>query len=221
MELNFLSFPALLTFILFFITALKLKTVSKYSSQNLPPGPPKIPFLGNIHNLVGSLPHRKLRDLAQKYGSLMHLKLGELSVMEVMEIASGFCLADIFPSLTWLHVMSGERQRMGKAHEKIDKMLEDIIGAHKASRVRKEKSDGEEEEEEEEEGEEDLVNVLLRVQEQDALAFPLTTENVKAIVMTIILRHGLANTVPDLHRKAACEEYARINARKCDFRQYE
>ncbi|XP_057725543.1 cytochrome P450 71D10-like [Arachis stenosperma] len=32
-----------------------------------------------MHNLVGSMPHECLRNLASKYGPLMHLKLGEVS----------------------------------------------------------------------------------------------------------------------------------------------
>ncbi|KAK6934723.1 Cytochrome P450 [Dillenia turbinata] len=305
MEISLLSFPTLITILLLLFTALILGTKFRISNQNLPPGPPKLPILGNIHHLAGSLPHQRLRDLANKYGDLMHLQLGEVStiivsspetakqimqthdvifaqrpkslagailtynhrdislapydaywrhlrkictselfsakrvqsfrfireeevskmiesisakagevinlsemifaltsfivcraafgeqckdqrefisaVKEAVEVTGGFSVADTFPSLRWLHVLSGERPKIERLHKRVDMMLEAIIGVHKASRVGKEICDGE--------AEEDLVDVLLRIQEQSGLDLPLTTEHVKAVIWPVETSH--------------------------------
>ncbi|KAL5803907.1 hypothetical protein ACOSQ3_030707 [Xanthoceras sorbifolium] len=76
------SFTILLTFLVFVFMVMKLRKTSKTSHQltsNLPPGPWKLPLIGNMHLLVGCLPHHCLTDLAKKFGPLMHLQLGEIS----------------------------------------------------------------------------------------------------------------------------------------------
>ncbi|CAI9108611.1 OLC1v1008257C1 [Oldenlandia corymbosa var. corymbosa] len=80
---------ALSSWIPFFLllAVLSLNFVKKWSKKrssdhemrnNLPPGPPKLPIIGNMHQLMGSLPHHSLKSLAEKHGDLMHLMLGEI-----------------------------------------------------------------------------------------------------------------------------------------------
>ncbi|GMY30999.1 cytochrome P450 71D11-like [Fagus crenata] len=85
MELHVFSFPFLFTFLLFIFMVVKIgkRFKTNHSTLNLPPGPWKLPIIGNIHQFVGSLPHRALRDMASKHGPLMHLQLGEVSTIVV------------------------------------------------------------------------------------------------------------------------------------------
>ncbi|XP_054819081.1 desmethyl-deoxy-podophyllotoxin synthase-like [Prosopis cineraria] len=93
MGLQFLFFPSFCTplmssllFIVSLITILFRTSNRTQKNLNLPPGPRMLPFLGSMHHLlIGSenQPNITLRNLAQKYGPLMHLKLGERSTIVV------------------------------------------------------------------------------------------------------------------------------------------
>ena len=50
------------------------KKMDERSSKNLPPSPPKLPIIGNLHQL-GVLPHQSMWQLSKKYGSVTLLKL--------------------------------------------------------------------------------------------------------------------------------------------------
>ncbi|KAK8987043.1 hypothetical protein V6N11_055360 [Hibiscus sabdariffa] len=71
---NLSTNPLFLSLILLLSLFIWLK-LAKGRDPNLPPSPPKLPIIGNIHQL-GKPPHRALRDLSNKYGSLLLLRLG-------------------------------------------------------------------------------------------------------------------------------------------------
>ncbi|KAL5998279.1 hypothetical protein ACLOJK_009218 [Asimina triloba] len=78
MSLAFLSWLLLFLIILpliFFLSKRK-------SHPKLPPGPPRLPIVGNI-GMLGNINHRTLWQLSQKYGPLVYLKLGSLPALVV------------------------------------------------------------------------------------------------------------------------------------------
>ncbi|KAL1810740.1 hypothetical protein ACET3Z_020805 [Daucus carota] len=53
------------------------------ASRKLPPGPQKLPIIGNIHQLAGEVQHRVITELSKRYGPIMHLQLAEIPVLVV------------------------------------------------------------------------------------------------------------------------------------------
>ncbi|KAL2321753.1 LOW QUALITY PROTEIN: hypothetical protein Fmac_026132 [Flemingia macrophylla] len=56
--------------------------IIRRSKSNAPPSPPKLPFIGNLHQL-GTLPHRSLQALSCKYGPLLLLHMGQVPTLLV------------------------------------------------------------------------------------------------------------------------------------------
>ncbi|GFP93738.1 cytochrome p450 71d13 [Phtheirospermum japonicum] len=290
------SFTTFLLFSSFIFLLIKLwkKTKSPAQYQKLPPSPPKLPVIGHLHHLVGGLPHTAFHRATQKFGPILHLKIGEVSVVvissrqaakevlknndpacadrpesigtkimlydntdiafspyneywrqmrkicivellsaknvksfgsirqdevnrlvkslrslspgdavnlsekisaltnsitcraafgEVMRdssmlmalfkktftMATGFELADLFPSFKLLHMFSLNQYKLLRMRRKLDSILDVFLEEHKL------KQNGEF-------GGEDILDVLLRMQKNKELEFPITNDNIKAVV---------------------------------------
>ncbi|XP_050236154.1 cytochrome P450 71A1-like [Mercurialis annua] len=77
--------PLILSFLVIFSLLFLLKSKKNTSKLNLPPSPPKLPLIGNLHQL-SSLPYRSFRTLSNKYGPLMLLHLGQVPTVVVSSV---------------------------------------------------------------------------------------------------------------------------------------
>ncbi|XP_013635992.1 PREDICTED: cytochrome P450 76C4-like [Brassica oleracea var. oleracea] len=83
--MDIISGQALLLFFCFILSCFLIFTTvrSRRSSRGaatLPPGPPRLPIIGNMH-LVGKNPHRSFAHLSKTYGTVMSIKLGCLNTV--------------------------------------------------------------------------------------------------------------------------------------------
>jgi len=96
---------------------------------------------------------------------------------ELVVLFGGFSVADMYPSVKLLQVMSGMRRKLEKLHKRVDQILENIVNEHREKKAKRESGRGEAE---------DLVDVLLRVQKDGELEFPLTNNNIKVVILVSI-----------------------------------
>ncbi|GFP96422.1 cytochrome p450 71d13 [Phtheirospermum japonicum] len=84
-------------------------------------------------------------------------------------MAGWFELADLFPSSKLLHLISWNKFKLLSMRRKLDAILDVFLEEHKL------KQSGEF-------GGEDIVDVLIRMQKNKELEFPITNDNIKAVV---------------------------------------
>ncbi|KAJ9140246.1 hypothetical protein P3X46_030918 [Hevea brasiliensis] len=75
-------FNPLLIASLLLLSFIYLFRFNRTRKLKLPPSPPKLPIIGNLHQL-GALPYRSLKTLSDKYGPLMLVHLGKVPTLVV------------------------------------------------------------------------------------------------------------------------------------------
>ncbi|PHT98138.1 Premnaspirodiene oxygenase [Capsicum chinense] len=83
--------------------------------------------------------------------------------------AGVFDLANLFPSVKMIHFISGFKYKLRKMHDEVDVLLEEIINEHEFH--------------DSETTEEDIVDVLLRLQKSQNFSIPITRDKIKCIII--------------------------------------
>ncbi|KAL2346969.1 hypothetical protein Fmac_000969 [Flemingia macrophylla] len=110
------------------------------------------------------------------------------------ELMGGFNVGDFFPSLEFLNGLTGLKSRLQDNFRRFDKLLDQILNEHmSANKVEEHK---------------DLVDVLLEVQKNGSDDMPLTTDNIKAVILSPSIPKSLdfrcrpfILSVPDFHHR--------------------
>ncbi|XP_021749780.1 cytochrome P450 71A25-like [Chenopodium quinoa] len=76
------QFFTILPLILFLYFLYKWLHTKSSLGKSLPPSPPRIPIIGNLHQL-GNYPYRSLKPLSERYGELMVVYMGKAPVLIV------------------------------------------------------------------------------------------------------------------------------------------
>ncbi|KAK7857323.1 premnaspirodiene oxygenase [Quercus suber] len=166
LELSFAFTSFILVLSLFWLLKVCRRSKPHNIVQKSPPGPRKLPLIGNLHNLIGSLPHHALRKLAGKYGPLMHLQLGEISAIGVSS-----------PRVT-REVLKTNDLALRRDHNclQVDQILGNVINDHRENQKSATTGNGEL-------SREDFVDVLIGLQQSGSLGFPITNNHIKAVIL--------------------------------------
>ncbi|KAH0470791.1 hypothetical protein IEQ34_000514 [Dendrobium chrysotoxum] len=128
-----------------------------------------------------------------------------LAMKETIKLLPMLRVADLFPSFSSLiSFFDGSSFQMKRLRREMDHVLEEIIMEHKEKEVVTR------------EMEEDLVDVLLRIQETGELQVPLTMDNVKAVILDMLVAatETTSNTMCWIMSELICHPEVMYNAQK-------
>lgn len=123
----------------------------------------------NISMLVNTITSRAAFGKIYKDQDVLVEKLQEMA-----SLISGLDFADVFPSYKFLHVITGLKAKMTKIHKDLDKIFNNILEEHGKDR---ENSKGGVHDKE------DLADILIRLKDSGALEVPISTDNIKAVIL--------------------------------------
>ncbi|KAL3509403.1 hypothetical protein ACH5RR_028804 [Cinchona calisaya] len=98
------------------------------------------------------------------------------AVENIAKLSACFNIADMYPSIKLLPLVSGHKQKMERAQKQVDDILENIVNEHKEE-SKKPKIGSENEKEGD-----NLVDVLMNIKESGGFGNSLTDTNIKAVI---------------------------------------
>lgn len=96
------------------------------------------------------------------------------TLTDVIELMGAFAIADLFPSVKVLPWITGVRAKAEKVHKTNDVVLENIIKDHREMKERNR------------EQEENLLDILYRIQKDNDQEMSLTHEAMKGVILVSI-----------------------------------
>ncbi|KAI7979950.1 Cytochrome P450 71A2 [Camellia lanceoleosa] len=101
---------------------------------------------------------------------------------EFVELLGVFDLGDYIPWLAWVNSFNGLYKRVDRVAKELDDFLESVVEEHMD--LRREKSGGERADHEGgDEIQQDFVNVLLDIQRDNKVGFPVDRDSIKALIL--------------------------------------
>ncbi|XP_052207760.1 cytochrome P450 71B10-like isoform X2 [Diospyros lotus] len=170
--------PWLLTLILlalsFTLCKFFLLKQSKKSAK-FPPGPRKLPIIGNLHQL-GEIPHYSLWKLSHKYGPIMLLQLGRVPTLVVStpELAKQVLRTHDLDCCTRPLSRGQRKLKVDKTFRNLDAFFEAALEAHLDPAWRPKQH-------------EDIIDVMLGLAKDRTTVIHLTKDHMKAILLDIFL----------------------------------
>nr|TKR68914.1 hypothetical protein D5086_0000308540 [Populus alba] len=85
-------------------------------------------------------------------------------------LLGGFSLGDYFPSMEFVHSLTGMKSKLQYTLRRFDQFFDEVIAEHRSSKGKQEEK-------------KDLVDVLLDIQKDGSSEIPLTMDNIKAVIL--------------------------------------